>query len=406
MKNAIRRPYWLPALGALLALAGVIVSGAAPPASALSPGPASLNPGPQVCGTDNGLGCHPESERVDLYKPVFSNPTEITNPLFPVGDSLQSVVMLGESDGEKLRVEVTLLPETKLIDLGGGKEVETLVSQYTAYLDGRIHEIALDFYAQDDLGAVWYLGEDVFNYEDGEVADTNGTWLAGRDGPAAMIMPADPQMGDVYRPENAPGFVFEEVVITAVDVTVDGPAGPVTGAITIDELHMDGGHEDKTFAPGYGEFVAGDEHLALAVPAAALPGPTPYRLRLISTQTDEIQDAAEDENWNRAASRLAKLTSAWASFKQGEVPPLLEAQMSQALEALAGAIDAQDPKEAGHAAIHVAQATLDLRLRYRASTPDRPRPLRALGRTAHHRRGGAGRSRGEGRRHNAGVDPR
>ena len=35
-----------------------------------------------------------------------------------------------------------------------------------------------------------------------------------------MIMPADPQVGDVYRPENMPGFVFEEVVVTAVGVTV------------------------------------------------------------------------------------------------------------------------------------------------------------------------------------------
>ena len=33
---------------------------------------------------------------------------------------------------------------------------------------------------------------------------------------AAMIMPADPKVGDVYRPENIPGFVFEEVTVKAV----------------------------------------------------------------------------------------------------------------------------------------------------------------------------------------------
>ncbi len=366
MNKAIRERYWLTALGALLVLASALVSASSPPASAQSPGPASIDPGPQSCGTDNGLGCRPESERVDLYKPVFSNPTEITNPLFPVGDSLKSVVMLGESDGEKLRVEVTLLPETKLIDLGSGKEVETPVSQFTAYLGGRIHEVALDYYAQDDLGAVWYLGEDVFNYEDGEVADTDGTWLAGQDGPAAMIMPADPQVGDVYRPENAPGFVFEEVIVTDIGVTVDGPTGPIAGAITIDELHMDGTHEDKTFAPGYGEFIAGDELLALAVPTDALPGPTPYRLRLISMHADDVADQAEAGNWDRASVRILKLTDLWEGFKQGEVPPLLEAQMDQALEALADAIDARDIKEAGHAAIDVAQASQDLQLRHKA----------------------------------------
>ena len=59
-----------------------------------------------------------------------------------------------------------------------------------AYLDGRIHEVALDWYAQADDGSAWYFGEDVFNYEDGKVADTEGTWIVGGETPAAMIMPA------------------------------------------------------------------------------------------------------------------------------------------------------------------------------------------------------------------------
>ena len=74
-----------------------------------------------------------------------------------------------------------LLPEPKVIDVDGQK-VETLVSQFVSYLDGRIHEVALDWYAQDDAGNVWYFGEDVFNYEDGVVADTDGTWIAARTG--------------------------------------------------------------------------------------------------------------------------------------------------------------------------------------------------------------------------------
>lgn len=45
------------------------------------------------------------------------------------------------------------------------------------------------------------------NYVDGVLDNTDGTWLAGKDGPPGMIMPADTQVGDVYRPENIPGFV-------------------------------------------------------------------------------------------------------------------------------------------------------------------------------------------------------
>ncbi|CAN5454278.1 hypothetical protein BH18ACT1_BH18ACT1_02430 [soil metagenome] len=73
------------------------------------------------------------------------------------------------------------------------------MSQFVAYGDGEILELATDYYAQADDGSVWYLGEDVTNYDNGRVADHAGTWLAGRDGPAGMIMPANPQAGDVYR---------------------------------------------------------------------------------------------------------------------------------------------------------------------------------------------------------------
>jgi hypothetical protein len=111
---------------------------------------------------DTGDGClpvAPDSARVDLAQPTFSHPTTITNPLFPISD-LHSVLMLGHVDGKPFRTEVTLLPETEIVEWNGVK-VETLVSQYVAYLDGRIQEVALDRYAQADDGSVWYFGEDV-----------------------------------------------------------------------------------------------------------------------------------------------------------------------------------------------------------------------------------------------------
>ena len=105
--------------------------------------------------------------------------------------SLASVVLNGTVDGKPFRTETTLLPDARIIKWSPGQCVRTLVSQYFAYLDGRIQEVALDFYAQADDGSVWYFGEDVYNYRHGVVADTSGTWLAGKEGPAAMIMPAD-----------------------------------------------------------------------------------------------------------------------------------------------------------------------------------------------------------------------
>ncbi len=329
---------------------------------------------PTECGTDDGSGCAPTSDRVDVGTPVFSRPTEITNPLFPIS-RLHSALLLGNDDGRMLRVETTLLPGTKTIEWDG-KKVETLVSQYVAYLDGRILEVALDWYAQDDQGAVWYLGEDVFNYEDGAVADRDGTWLAGKEGPAAMIMPAKPQRGDVYRPENSPGIVFEEVTVKSVGKQFGGPQGRVGDAIVVDELHQDGAHETKVFAPGYGEFKTGSggalEDLALAVPTDALTGSAPAALERLWQSTVAVYDAAGVGDWRAVSAAAERLDAAWGRYRaSAQVPPLLAAQMTRALTALAGdglapAVGARNAAGTQRTALDAGQATLDLLLRHRS----------------------------------------
>src|SRR3954453_4713645 len=204
------------------------------------------------CGTYSGRGCAPDSRRVDLEAPTFSNPTRITNPMYPIS-RLRSVVLLGHVGKRRFRTETTLLPGSETIRWGGRK-IKVLRSQYMAWEDGQIVELAGDRYAQDDRGNVWDLGEDDFGYEKGAAATTEGTWRAGREGSGAMIMPAHPKVGDVYRTENVPGIVFEEVKVKSVGGKVAGPHGSVNGAMVASELHSDGTREDKIFAPGHGEF--------------------------------------------------------------------------------------------------------------------------------------------------------
>jgi hypothetical protein len=310
----------------------------------------------------------PQGQRVDLALPPFSNPTKVTNPLFPISD-LHSAVLNGTVDDKRFKVETTLLPETRIVEWPEGRPVRTLVSQYVAYLDGRIEEVALDLYAQADDGSVWYFGEDVFNYKDGFIADTEGTWIAGKDGPAAMIMPADPQVGDVYRPENVPGFVFEEVTVKSIDETVEGPHGPIEEAIIAEELHQDGAREDKTFAPGYGEFFTGSEGdveaLALAVPTDALAGEVPGELGAMLSGASSIYTLAGAETWEAAARTARRVERAWEAFRGGDLPPRLEPVTSRAVKDLSGAVDARDGKRAQESALDLAQATLDLELRHR-----------------------------------------
>jgi hypothetical protein len=310
----------------------------------------------------------PESERVDITMPPLSNATEVTNPLFPITD-LHSAVLSGRVDGKPFHTETTLLPETRVVEWTDGQQVETAVSQYMAFLDGRLQEAALDFYAQADDGSVWYFGEDVFDYRNGEVFTTEGTWLAGKDGPAQMIMPGDPQVGQVHRAENIPAVAFEEVEIKTSGKTVNGPTGPVDGAMVARELHDDGSYSDKVFAPEYGEFLTRDgpdvEAMALAVPTDALEGSVPPELQNVSSEADESFDAIEARDWSRAAAGAEDASAAWREYRSGTVPPRLATEMTRALEELPRAIESRDRAGAGTAAIDVAQSALDLELRFR-----------------------------------------
>ena len=351
---------WHPFMAlAILAVAGC-TSNVTPAVSSASP---ETIPQPIV----DGLAVAPASERVDLTMPTFTHPTEVTNPLFPVS-AQRSVLFLGHVDGEPFRTEVTLLPFTRIVEWQG-QRVETLVSQYMAYLDGRIQEVAYDLYAQADDGSVWYFGEDVSDFQDGAIVTKEGTWLAGKDAPAAMIMPAHPSVGDVYRTENSPGFAFEEVTVTAVDRTLRGPIGPIQGGLVGQELHMDGKTEDKQFAPGYGEFYTADgpdvEALALAVPTDATdrPAPQPASMEAASFR---VLDAARSGDWPAASDGIAELVRAWGSMPVNEVPRLVAPRMTAAVRTLSDAVHGRDPVRSQQAAIDVAQLSLDLGLRHTA----------------------------------------
>jgi len=350
---------WTRSLSAMLALGSCLALAFGGTAGAGSAAP--------DCGTYSGHGCAPPSARVDLVPPTFSHPTEVTNPLFPISQ-LHSVVLLGHVGNKPFRTETTLLPRTDTV-AWNGTQVEVLLSQYMAFVDGRIDEVAIDRYAQADDGSVWYFGEDVSDYRNGGIVVTEGTWLAGRDGPPAMIMPATPRVGDTYRTENVTGVVFEEVTVKSVGKTVDGPRGPVPGAMVGAELHADETHEDKLFAPGYGEFRTaggGDlEALALAVPTDALAGPEPTELPLLSTATIGILESARLGDWPAATGTNDRAQTAWAALANTDLPPMIAARANAAMHRLAGAVKRHDAGRAERASIDAAQSVLDLRLRSR-----------------------------------------
>lgn len=153
-------------------------------------------------------------------------------------------------DGETAHIVVTVLDETR--DVAG---ITATVVRDRETLDGVVQEDTYDWFAQDADGNVWYLGEDVDNYEDGELVDHDGSWETGVDGALPGIaMPADPQVGDAYRQEYYPGEAEDLGEVIATDGTTSGPTGDYTDLVVVREwnpLEPDK-VEEKSYARGTG----------------------------------------------------------------------------------------------------------------------------------------------------------
>ena len=105
-----------------------------------------------------------------------------------------------------------------------------------AYEDGELHEIALDYYAQADDGTVYYMGEDVDNYENGKVANHDGAFRYGEDTEAlGVAMPANPTPGDEFSFEDVPDVGSERNTVKSV-----GEPETFGGTTYDDALAVDG----------------------------------------------------------------------------------------------------------------------------------------------------------------------
>lgn len=124
----------------------------------------------------------------------------VDNPFFPLRPGTR-FIYTGTDDGEPQRIVVDVTHQRKRI-LG----IKVTVVLDRVYVNGSLKEKTLDWYAQDEDGNVWYLGEDSKEYEDGEVVSTAGSWEAGKNGAkAGLIMLAHPRVGRTYPQERAPG---------------------------------------------------------------------------------------------------------------------------------------------------------------------------------------------------------
>ncbi|HEU4916220.1 MAG TPA: hypothetical protein VFV13_06610 [Acidimicrobiia bacterium] len=178
--------------------------------------------------TDAGsaYGLPQGGESVDLDPAEFT--LTIDNPYWPIEPGSQWVYREIDEDGKELEVVVTVTTATKEIANG----VTARVVRDTVTQDGELIEDTVDWYAQDSTGAIWYLGEDTAEFEDGDIASTAGSFEAGVDGALpGILMPAEPADGMRYRQEYYQGEAEDHGEVLSIEEQAEVPAGHYKDAI-------------------------------------------------------------------------------------------------------------------------------------------------------------------------------
>ncbi len=195
----------------------------------------------------------------------FSHPTHITNPYLPLA-TLQQDIIEGTEGESKVRVERTVKSDIHRTFQIAGQTVEALVFEDRATKNGELEEVTLDYFAQDDNGNVYYLGEDVDEYKGGKVIGHAGSWTLGRDTevPGLLFPGGEPKVGANWLSEDVNDEIMEKDEIVEVGATTTVPAGTFKDCVKVKETTPDG-VEYKYYAKGVGVVrevpAGGDEQL-------------------------------------------------------------------------------------------------------------------------------------------------
>lgn len=231
----------------------------------------------------NLIGCAPATTQVaDIEpnqgsnkgaNPVFDNtssmnewvsdfdlsPDDLTttgrNPFFILEPGFQLVL---EGGGE--RVIITVLDETVAVG-----PFTTRVLEEREWKNGALSEISYNYYAiSKTTNDVFYFGEVVDMYKNGEVINHTGAWLAFQDDARpGLIMPGKPMVGFKHYQEIAPGKAMDRAEVQSVNETLSTPVGVFENCLKTLETTplnpLERGY--KTYAPGIG--LIQDERLLL-----------------------------------------------------------------------------------------------------------------------------------------------
>jgi hypothetical protein len=222
-------------------------------------------------GTNSESGTDQTSDRIqsehlstvgakDFDPTNFDNSTTVDNKWFPLVPGAYSVFEGSAiDDGQRIsrRVVTTVTDLSKVIN-----GVNSVIVWERDYNDGKLVEAELGFFAQDNYGNVWHMGEYPEEYNEGEFDKAPG-WLAGSKGATAGIaMRAEPRLGT---PGYAQGYApppinwIDRGRVHNVGEKVCVPVGCYEDVLVIEEFERNkpGAYQLKYYAPGVGDVRVG-----------------------------------------------------------------------------------------------------------------------------------------------------
>jgi hypothetical protein len=184
----------------------------------------------------------------------FENSTNIDNKWLPLQPGTKLVYEgVTDDNGQSVphRLIITVTDLTKVID-----GVPSVITWDLDYSSNQLVEAELAFFAQDDDGAVWRMGEHPEDYEDGKFIEA-ATWISGiEDARAGIEMLAEPQVGmPSYSQGWAPGVDFtDRAQVSQIGQKACIPVDCYENVLVIDESSKaePGAHQFKYFADGIG----------------------------------------------------------------------------------------------------------------------------------------------------------
>lgn len=205
------------------------------------------------------------------------------NPYFPIVPGRQTYysnsACVAKGACEDLNeLWITMERDLKRIPLSAGRgspPIFARVMEERETENGELVEISRNFVADcRPSHDVYYFGEEVDIYEDGEIVAHEGTWLAGRHGALpGILMPEDGFMvGSRYFQETAPGVALDRAEHTRVDFSVQVPAGKFDHCTEVTETTPlePGDKSVKVYCRGVG-LVKDDELELMAIYGNARP---------------------------------------------------------------------------------------------------------------------------------------